>query len=164
MNASKQGLLNKIMGKRGENRAYLALTEFLPANKLLFNPAFLGETWPTCDYYVELESVRNARPVFLAQVKTKKTGFDSARGIMRTRVTKSDVHRLSRLPLPTYVIAICETTHRVFIRAVLKGTASGFNVIPAKFEATGQNLQILHQEVKTFWKSANMKPRSSYFL
>ena len=46
--------LSNLIGDRGENIFELAITDYSAFSKPLFKPGFLGEKWPTIDYYVEL--------------------------------------------------------------------------------------------------------------
>ena len=59
-----------VIGNRGELIFELAITYYAQFQKPLFRPGFLGEKWPTVDYYIELLDVPDAQPFFFVQVKT----------------------------------------------------------------------------------------------
>jgi hypothetical protein len=49
--------LKDVTGFRGEKIVELCLTDYRTFAKPLFRPGFLGEKWPSIDFYVELEDV-----------------------------------------------------------------------------------------------------------
>ena len=119
--------------KRGEKIAYLALTDYAGGKKPLMRPAFLGQKWPTIDYYAELEGDNKQTPVALFQVKTTGKGVDKAKKSLPIKLKKEDAKRLARIPLPAYVIGVCELSRRVgnaqpafFVRPQF-GVGQGFN-------------------------------------
>jgi len=63
-------------------------------------PAFLGQKWPTIDYYAELEGDTQQTPVALFQVKTTGKGLGKASKSLPIQLKKEDATRLARLPLP----------------------------------------------------------------
>jgi hypothetical protein len=162
-NIFEKGELMNVLGDRGEAMAYLALTDYAGGNKPLIRPAFLGQKWPTIDYYAELEGDNKQTPVALFQVKTTGKGVDKAKKSLPIQLKKEDAKRLARLPLPAYVIGVCETTRRVFVRAVAKGD-KGIAAIPAKYELTPAALRALHQEIVTHWKANKPQKPKSIFL
>ncbi len=56
--------LQEITGFRGEKIVELCLTNYESFPKPIFKPGFLGDKWPTIDFYVELTNVRGKRPYF----------------------------------------------------------------------------------------------------
>jgi hypothetical protein len=59
-------------GTRGEKIVELRLTDLQITDQPLFRLAFLGDKWPTIDFYAELRAVKNQTPYFLAQVKATR--------------------------------------------------------------------------------------------
>ncbi|EEF63339.1 hypothetical protein [Pedosphaera parvula] len=163
LNIIQQGELTNIRGERGEKIAYLALTDYAGGNKPLIRPAFLGEKWPTLDYYAELEGDGKQTPVALFQVKTSGKGVNNAKKSLPVQLTKKDVERLALLPIPAYVIGVCESTWRVFVRAIAKGS-KGMATIPAHYELTPTNLRALHAEIAAHWKANTPKSPQSKFV
>lgn len=158
----ERGELTNILGERGEKIAYLALTDYAGGKKPLIRPAFLGEKWPTLDYYAELCGDGKQTPVALFQVKTSGKGVNKAKKSLPIKLTKDDAGRLALLPIPAYVIGVCESSRRVFVRAVAKG-GKGIAAIPTCYELTPTNLKALHAEIAAHWKANTPKnPQSSF--
>ena len=154
--------LNNVIGNRGEGIIELRLTDYKAFNGPLFLPAFLGEKWPTIDFYVELEKVPGSRPYFFVQAKstTSKLSSDGIRVSMK----KQDITKLLKVPGPTYILAVHEPSTRVFVRSVHDGTpVKAIGPIPLQHELTDANLQALHDEVRKFWINKGSKPTSSVF-
>jgi hypothetical protein len=157
------GELMNVLGERGEKIAYLALTDYIGGSKPLIRPAFLGEKWPTVDYYAELEGDGKQTPVALFQVKTSGKGLDQKKKSLPIQLTKNDAERLARLPIPAYVIGVCETSRKVFVRAVEK-KGKGMTTIPSKYKLTPSNLRALHREIVAHWKANTPKDQPSKFV
>jgi hypothetical protein len=160
---AEKGELKDVLGERGEKIAYLALTDYAGGKKPLMRPAFLGQKWPTIDYYAELEGDNKQTPVALFQVKTTGKGVDKAKKSLPIQLKKSDARRLARIPLPAYVIGVCETTRRVFVRAIAKGD-KGIAAIPLKYELTPAALKALHKEITAHWKANKPQKPQSIFV
>jgi hypothetical protein len=156
--------LQEVTGFRGEKIAELALTEFSEFRTPLFQPGFLGDKWPSIDFYVELNSVRGKRPYFFVQTKATRSKLTTSSVSLSISTKKKDIERLLKIPGPTYVIGVHEPTKRAFIRSVHSGLPKrAITRIPLSHELTSANLRLLHTEVKDFWKSSSNKPTSSQF-
>jgi hypothetical protein len=156
--------LNDPRGKRGESIFEVRLTDFSAFPKPLFDPGFLGDKWPTIDFYVELRNVKGSTPHFLAQVKTTAGNLTDTSENLRISTREQDIRRLLRIPGPTYLFGVHEPTERVFVRSVHKGIpVQAITRIPVSYELTPENLRVLYDEVRTFWKSTGHKPNHSEF-
>ena len=62
--------LQEVTGFRGERIVELCLTDYQAFSKPLFRPGFLGDKWPTIDFYVELTAVRGKRLYFFGASKS----------------------------------------------------------------------------------------------
>lgn len=154
--------LHDVKGFRGERIVELCLTQFATFPKPLFAPGFLGDKWPAIDFYVELTSVKDKRPYFFAQAKTTTSNPTANR--LKVSVPKADVARLLKIPGPTYIFGVHETSQRVFVRSVHTGMAgSSISSIPLHHELTPDKLVALQNEVREFWDSTTHKPTSSVF-
>ena len=160
---AERGELTNILGERGEKIAYLALTDYAGGKKPLIRPAFLGEKWPTLDYYAELADDGKQTPVALFSVKTTGKGINKATKSLPIKLTKDDAARLALLPIPAYVIGVCESTERVFVRAVAKG-GKGIAAIPIRYELKEKNLKALHAEIAAHWKANTPNHPQSKFV
>jgi len=156
--------LNDITGSRGEAIVELCLTDYRNFAKPLFRPGFLGDKWPTIDFYVELCNVAGSVPYFFAQAKATGKTLTKKSHALRILAKKRDIQRLLRLPGPTYIFGIHEPSQRVFVRSVHRGTPiKAMTQIPLTHELTSGNLAVLHNEVRTFWQTHDHKPQFSVF-
>lgn len=131
--------------------AELKLTSFKTFPRPLFRVARLGEKWQTTDFYAELDSVRGRIPAALFQVKTPLKGLRRLQTNITVNLSRSDVVRLSKIPLPVYVLGVCEKSERVFARAVPKIRKTGIKSIPVTHELSEPNLKLLHGEIADYW-------------
>lgn len=156
--------LTEVTGSRGESILELCLTNYEAFSRPLFRLGFLGEKWPTVDFYVELLAVRKKRPYFLAQAKATSAKLPRTSLALKINVKKRDVVRLKQIPGPTYVFGIHEPSQKVFVRAVLSSSPNrGISKIPVTHELTPNRLRTLHDEVRSFWKTTGHKPTTSTF-
>jgi hypothetical protein len=156
--------LRDVTGSEGERIVASLLTNYEASPEPLFRPAFLGDKWPTIDFYVEFWNLSRKRPYFFVQAKTTSTDLMEKRRLLRISSKKQDVARLLAHPGPTYIFGVHEPSRRVFIRSVHRGTpVRAFTQIPFSNELTSNNLKMLYDEVERFWNSASYKPQSSVF-
>ncbi|HEY2858634.1 MAG TPA: hypothetical protein VGJ21_09475 [Terracidiphilus sp.] len=156
--------LNEVMGFRGEKILELGLTDYQTFAQPLFRPGFLGDKWPSVDFYVELLHVQGRKPFFLAQAKSTAGALSPHDRAIRISSKKKDIAGLLQIPGPTYIFGIHEPSRRVFVRSVHRGTpVRAITRIPMSHELTPRNLRKLYDEVQAFWKSPNHKPQSSVF-
>ena len=153
--------LREVTGFRGEKILALCLTDYKEFAGPLFRPGFLGDKWPSIDFYVELRAVRKRKPYFFAQAKTTAARLS---GSLSISTKKKDIGKLLQIPGPTYIFGIHEPSQRVFVRSVHAGTPlRAITRISLSNELTRRKLRVLHDEVRTFWSTDNYKPRSSAF-
>jgi hypothetical protein len=156
--------LIEVIGFRGEKVVELCLTNYEAFAAPLFRPGFLGDKWPSIDFYVELRTVRNRTPYFFGQAKATRSHLLKSSPSLRISTKKRDVESLLRIPGPTYIFGVHEPSMRVFIRSVHLGTVQrAITTIPITHELTPQNLRALHTEVRQFWEGTDYKPSNSVF-
>ncbi len=156
--------LREITGFRGEKIAELCLTDYQAFPEPLFRPGFLGDKWPSVDFYVELTGVSGKRPYFFGQVKATTSALTKCSKNLSISTKKKDIERLLQIPGPTYILGVHEPSKRVFVRSVHTGIpVRAVTRIPLSYELTSANLRKLHDEVRNFWSAANHKPVSSVF-
>jgi hypothetical protein len=157
-------MLQDVTGFRGDKIVELCLTDFESFPNPLFRPGFLGDKWPAIDFFVELTGIRGRRPYFLVQSKATTATLDARATSLRISSKKEDVTRLLQIPGPTYILGVHVPSRRVFVRSVHIGVAPrAMTRIPLTHELTSANLQILHNEVRDYWRSTGHKPTSSVF-
>jgi hypothetical protein len=142
---------------------FLKLTAWVAPSVSLFQPVFLGDKWPTADFYVELMTSRRPRPYFFIQAKATTAGYLQNPRRLRVRLTRRDEARLVRIPAPTYLVGIDETNNRAYIRSVHTRANSAVSSLRASYPLTIRNLHRLYQEVLEFWRHNASKPTRSVF-
>jgi hypothetical protein len=156
--------LIEVVGFRGEKVVELCLTNYESFAAPLFRPGFLGDKWPSIDFYVELRTVRMRTPYFFGQAKATRSRLLKSSPNLRISTKRRDVERLLRIPGPTYIFGVHEPSMRVFIRSVHQGTRlRAITTIPITHELTARNLRALHTEVRRFWEGNDHKPSNSVF-
>ena len=156
--------LIEVVGFRGEKVVELCLTNYESFAEPLFRPGFLGDKWPSIDFYVELRTVRRRTPYFFGQAKATRSRLLKSSPNLRISTRRQDVERLLRIPGPTYIFGVHEPSKRVFIRSIHRGTmVRAITTIPVTHELTPQNLRALHTEVRRFWEGDDYKPNKSVF-
>jgi hypothetical protein len=151
-------------GTRGEKIVELCLTDFRTSKRPLFRLAFLGDKWPTIDFYAELRSVTRHTPYFLAQVKATTQHVSQTNLSISSK--KIDIARLLRIPGPTYIFGVHEPSKRVFVKSVHWGVPKqAITRIPVNNELTPDRLRDLYEEVRDFWRDSgeHYKPNTSVF-
>ncbi len=155
--------LANVRGDRGEGIFKLAITDYKQFPAPLFRTAFLGEKWELIDFYVELLDVPDAQPFFFVQVKTSASTIRAGANKFKIVMEKADCEGLYRIPAPTYLVGVHEPMQKAYILSIHDKPTKGVYSIPLKYELTPDNLKILHQEVREFWKSSG-KPTRSHFV
>jgi len=85
--------LSEITGSRGEAILELSLTEYKDFVSPLFRPGFLGDKWPTIDFYVELRNIKGRTPYFFAQAKSSSGALLSKSKSLRISSRRIDIAR-----------------------------------------------------------------------
>jgi hypothetical protein len=142
-----------LVGERGQDFAFLALTEPVGKKASLFRPRFLGDKYPAIDYIVELvDAPAPFTPFFFVQVKATQTGYTQA-GHLRVQVTEDTMRRLIAYPVPTYIIGVDNERRGVsYIVAALPGGSTHYPSLPTDHRLTGRTLRHLFDEVLGFWQ------------
>lgn len=161
---AKIGSLTNIIGDRGEKIFELLVTSYSGLENPLFKPSFLGEKWPTTDFYIELLGVQGVTPYFFVQVKSTANKISHSDKFIKINVSKKNAIALYKLPGPTYVVGISEPTSRCFIKSLHDQPATGITKISLENELTIETLETLFNEVKSFWSPFHNKPTTSKFL
>lgn len=154
-----------VTGFRGEKITELVLTDYSSFPGPLFQPGFLGDKWPSIDFYVELNDVPGQRPYFFVQTRSTRSTTSLRTHSLKIQTRKEDIEKLLRIPGPTYIIGVHEPSKRAFIRSVHAGPSPKvITKISVANELTSDNLLKLHAEVRMFWNSIDHKPKASVFL
>lgn len=152
-----------VIGDRGETIFKLVITDYEQFQTPLFKPGFLGDKWPSVDFYIELEGVPDAQPFFFVQVRTTTSSLHPGADKLKINADKGKCEKLYAMPVPTYLVGVHEPTKKAYILSIHDKPTKGVYRIPLKHELTPANLKILHEEVREFWKSSS-KPTRSHFV
>jgi hypothetical protein len=151
------------LGRRGENIAFVRLTEVCQANDLpYFLPHFLGDKCPLFDALVELVGAGGKTPYFFAQIKATREGYNT-KGRLKVKVEKSDVIGIVQYPAPTYVIGIDEIQEQAYIVAVYGRMNEKISSLNTANELNPTTLKLLWDEVRDYWKDKDMAQKKSHF-
>jgi hypothetical protein len=155
--------MTNVIGVRGEHIFVLAITDYEQFQTPLFRPGFLGEKWPAVDFYVELLGVPAVQPFFFVQVKTTVAPLSAGDTQIKIVTEKKTCQKLYEIPVPTYIVGVHEPTKKAYILSLHDKPTKGVYSIPMQHELTPDNLKILHEEVREFWKASG-KPTRSHFV
>lgn len=151
------------LGKRGESIAFVRLTEVCQANDLpYFLPHFLGDKAPLFDALVELVDAGKSTPLFFAQVKSTREGYQ-ANGRLKVEVAKEDVEKMVKYPAPTYVIGVDEKQEKAYVVAVLGDMETKISSLSTAHPLNCGTLKMLWEEVRDYWKDKSMERKTSSF-
>lgn len=156
--------LQDVIGERGEKIFELAITDFRQFKGPLFKPAFLGDKWPTIDFYIELLGVPPTSPFFFVQVKSTSAPLLKESKVIKISAPKEGCELLFKVPGPTYLVGVHEPTKKAYILSVHQPPKKGIFKIPLTHELTPGNLKILYEEVRAFWENHPHKPLRSHFI
>jgi hypothetical protein len=152
-----------LLGKRGEAIVTARLMDFCGNRQSYFDPHFLGEKCPTFDFLVELVGAGDSAPYFLAQVKTTRSATKAKSRRLSAKVSRQDVRRMARCPLPTYLIAVDEPAAMAYIVAILGKMDGAISSIPTRYPLHCENLHKLWQEVQDCWHQLDYSAKFSAF-
>jgi hypothetical protein len=124
--------------------------DFCGSNRPYFEPHNLGAKCPTFDFLVEL--IGTPHPLyFLAQVKTTTKGSGKQSSRLPIEVSEEDVRRMSRCPIPTYLMGVDEPSELVYIAGIRGDTEGAITSMQKKYPLNPKTLKLLWEEVSEFW-------------
>jgi hypothetical protein len=151
------------LGKFGENLFSTLIMEPWDRADAFFDPTFLEGKFPTLDFYVELVGAPG-RFYFFAQVKTTPNGYEGkGKGKrLKVQVSRQDLDSLVEFPAPTYVFGIDQKSWAIYLISANEYVPR-LQSFPTTFPLTQANMQMLWDEVSTYWTSRDMVLKNSYF-
>lgn len=146
------------VGARGEAIVTNLLTRRHGRDTSLFQPQFLGDKYPTIDFFVELVGSTGAQtPFFLVQVKATSTGYTRSNRL-KAQVRRDDMAGLRRYPVPVYVVGVDEVDEVAYLTAAVAAAPQQFSSLPTMHRlATFETLQSLHEEVDQLWRDQDIQ-------
>ena len=147
------GINRDLIGNRGQQFAFLALTEPVGKVESLFFPQFLGDKYPSIDFIVELVGASATfTPFFFVQVKATRAGYTQG-GQLWVQVPRDAMSALVRYPVPTYIIGVDDAGGGIaYLVAALPGGPAHYPSLPTTHRLDGRRLRGLFNEVLDFWQ------------
>jgi hypothetical protein len=142
---------SNAIGKRGESIFEVLLTKYIAQKKRrLFDIAFLGDKFPTVDFYVELLNGGATKAFFFASVKSTRQPS------LNISVPFRELKELSRYDVPTYIFGIDEKRENGYLLfanplSLLRRAVR----IPMRHRIDDAALIKLYDEVNGFWRNSH---------
>jgi len=131
-----------------------------------FRPQFLGNKYPTPDFFVELVGVEEG-PVsfFLVQAKTTARGPIQRNGNLPVQVRARNMTQLMRYPAPTYILGIDYPNEIGYLLAVVQGGPARIPRLPTRYPLSDAAvLSALYAEVLHFRRASGVTFATSRFV
>jgi hypothetical protein len=157
--------LTDEIGNRGESIFEVWITKVKSPDRLpLFRPHFLGDKFATLDFLVELVGFQEGIAYFFVQVKTTTQGYTShVPKRLKIQVTKEDIDRMKAFPAPTYIVGVDEVNEQAYIASVSGKSVGRVSSLPTSYPLNPANLQLLWDEVASYWRGKDMVQTHSVF-
>ena len=146
--------MSNVIGKRGESIFSTIISRYVDQKGFLFDPTFLGEKFPTVDFYVHLLVKNDLKAFFFASVKTTTLGYNSNHSQLRIAIDATEVIELTKYKIPTYLFGIDESSETgYFVCANHLDTTKNLNGLPTKFPVNSLDISLLWSEVANYWNN-----------
>ena len=131
--------------------------------RALFRPTALGGTYPTVDLIVDvLDPEGEPTGFFFAQVKATQSASAGGARLSLTVAAERYV-RLTRLPVPAYLIGVDVLGERSYVMAAAPPATATLPSIPRDYPLSDDRIRVaLYREVAGFW-AKRPRPRRSEF-
>src|SRR3954462_1465188 len=126
--------MGNIIGKRGESIFSTLISRYVDPVGFLLDPTFLGDKFPTVDFYVHLLNYNHKKAFFFASVKTTTLGYTADNSKLKIVVDKAELTELLKYSVPVYLFGIDEKEDRgYFVCANHLNANDNLNGIPTRF-------------------------------
>ena len=148
--------MSNEIGKRGERIfAFIIGKSFAPYG-YLFDTVFLGDKYPTVDFYIDLLNYHTKKGFFFASVKTTTQGYTTEKNHLKIFVSKEELQELVKYPVPTYLFGIDAIEEKGYFTCVNHiDTEQNLSSLSLKYPMEPAYLSALWAEVKHFWDNNN---------
>jgi hypothetical protein len=144
--------MSNDIGSRGESIFGMLVSRYFDPFGFLFKPIFLGEKYPTVDFYVDLLSYTDKKGFFFASIKTTTQGYTADKTKLKVYISKEELRELSKFPVPVYIFGIDAIAEKgYFVCANDIDTDKNMNGISLKYPIDRPHIIELWEEVKQFW-------------
>ena len=146
--------MGNVIGKRGESIFSTIISRYVDPAGFLLDPTFLGEKFPTVDFYVHLLNYSHKKAFFFASVKTTTIGYTVDNTKLKITINKAELSELLKYPVPVYLFGIDEQEEKgYFVCANHLDANNNLNGIPTRFPVNAVNVHLLWQEVANYWNN-----------
>src|SRR4051812_40627594 len=136
--------MGNVIGKRGESIFSTIISRYVDPAGFLLDPTFLGEKFPTVDFYVHLLNYNTKKAFFFASVKTTTVGYTADNTKLKITVDKAELAELIKYPIPVYLFGIDENKEiGYFVCANHLDATKNLNGIPTKYSVNATNVRLL---------------------
>ena len=147
--------MGNIIGKRGESIFSTIISRYIHSQGFLLDPTFLGEKFPTIDFYVHLLNRDDIKAFFFASVKTTTLGYYTNNSKLKIALDLSEIVELTKYKMPVYLFGIDESNETgYFICANQLNNSKNLNGISTKFPVNSSNINRLWNEVANYWNNS----------
>lgn len=121
----------------------------------IFRPRYLGEKWPSSDFYVELIGPKE-HFFFIVQVKSTTQGNDAS-GNLKIQAPKKKIDDLNLYYCPTYLAGVNVNTSEVYLTSINKDVQKDISKLSTIFKLDTNNRKVLFNDVKSFWENTDLR-------
>lgn len=157
--------MSNQIGKRGENIFATIISRYIDPIGFMLDPTFLGEKFPTVDFYVELLNYPDKKGFFFASVKTTTLGYYAQNKRLNINVDKTAIAELQKFRVPVYLFGIDEKSEKGYVVCANSlDNQQNLNGFPTNHPINTKHIQLLWKEVANYWDNSNEITKfASYF-
>lgn len=144
--------MSNDIGKRGERIFTMLSGRYFDPKGYLFDPIFLGDKYPTVDFYVDLLNNKDKKGFFFVSVKTTTQGYTADKTKLKIQVSKEELKELVKYPVPVYLFGIDAEAEKGYFTCVNHiDTNANLNGLSVDYPLDKFYANELWREVKNFW-------------
>lgn len=158
--------MSNDIGKRGERIFTVLLGRYFEPNGYLFDPIFLGDKYPTVDFYVDLLNYPDKKGFFFVSVKTTTQGYTADKTKLKIQVSKEELRELVKYPIPVYLFGIDAVNEKGYFTCVNHiDTGNNLSGLSVEYPLERAFVNELWEEIRCFWdKNKSIDSFTSKFI
>lgn len=151
-----KNLMNDLIGLQGEYIFAKFIIDSNDGGVSLMRPVFLGDKFPTIDFFVELVNYTDKKCFFFATIKTTRSRHSNSSKTIKVNLKKEEIQQLNKIRAPVYLFAIDGLTETgYFICANRLDSSKNLNSIPITHQLNEINIRCLCNEVAAYWNNSS---------